>query len=81
MTDTIEIYIDHAGRTQLVGHCRYVAKHRGQSSVFEYVDGWLDNPNAFALDPANLPLEGGPIYTSSDKSALPGALRDSAPDR
>ena len=42
---------------------------------------WLDNPDAFALDPANLPLNGGQIYTTSDKSALPGALRDTAPDR
>ena len=81
MTDTIEIYIDQAGETYLVGRCRYVAKHRGQSSVFEYADHWLDNPNAFALDPANLPLDGGLIYTTSDKSALPGALRDTAPDR
>ena len=32
MTDTIEIYIDHAGDTPLVGRCRYVAKQRGKSS-------------------------------------------------
>ncbi|TQV67259.1 type II toxin-antitoxin system HipA family toxin [Exilibacterium tricleocarpae] len=81
MTDTIEIYIDHAGETHLVGLCRYVAKRYGQSSVFEYADEWLDHPGAFALDPANLPLAPGQIYTTSDKSALPGALRDTAPDR
>ena len=81
MTDTIDIYIDHAGATHLVGRCRYVAKRRGQSSVFEYAKEWLDNPDAFALDPANLPLDGGLMYTTSDKSALPGALRDTAPDR
>ncbi|NKB55069.1 MAG: type II toxin-antitoxin system HipA family toxin [Alphaproteobacteria bacterium] len=81
MTDTIEIYIDHAGETRLAGRCRYVAKRRGQSSVFEYADEWLDYPGAFALDPANLPLEDRQIYTTSDKSALPGALRDTAPDR
>ena len=81
MTDSIDIYIDHAGETHLAGRCRYVAKRRGQSSVFEYAEQWLRNPNAFALDPANLPLGDGPIYTTSQKSALPGALRDSAPDR
>ena len=81
MTDTIEIYIDYADETHLVGLCRYIAKRRGQSSVFEYAGEWLDNPDAFALDPANLPLDGGQIYTTSDKSALPGALRDTAPDR
>ena len=43
MTDTIEIHISHAGETHLVGRCRYVAKRRGQSSVFEYADEWLDS--------------------------------------
>ena len=81
MTDTIEIYIDHAGETRLVGRCRYVAKRHGQSSVFEYADKWLDYGDAFALDPANLALEEQQIYTRADKSALPGALRDTAPDR
>lgn len=81
MTDAIEIYIDHAGETHFVGQCRYVTKRGSQSSVFEYADAWLKNPHAFALDPANLPLDGRQIYTTSDKSALPGALRDTAPDR
>lgn len=81
MTDTIEIYIDYAGETHVVGRCRYVAKNRGQSSLFEYADEWLDYSEAFALDPANLSLEERQIYTSSARSALPGALRDTAPDR
>jgi serine/threonine-protein kinase HipA len=81
MTDTVEIYTGLGDETLLVGHCRYVAKRRGQSSVFEYADDWLDHPDAFALDPANLPLLRQPFYTNSEKSALPGALRDSAPDR
>lgn len=81
MTDTIEVHIDQGGATRLVGRCRYVAKRNSRSAVFEYADGWLDSPDAFALDPANLPLDGGQIYTTSNQSALPGALRDSAPDR
>ena len=81
MTDTIEVYIDHNGETHLVGWFHYVAQRRGQSSVFLYADQWLDRADAFALDPANLPLEEQQIYTTSDKSALPGALRDTAPDR
>ncbi len=81
MTDSIEIYIDQGDETPLVGFCRYVAKRRGQSSVFEYDPGWLNREGAFAIDPENLPLQAGPIYTSSEKSALPGALRDTAPDR
>ena len=81
MTDTLEVFIDHNGQTHLVGRCHYIAKRRGQSSVFEYTDEWLKRADAFALDPANLPLEQRPIYTKSEKSALPGALRDTAPDR
>ncbi len=81
MNDTVEIYIEHDGETRLVGRCRYVAKRHAQSSVFEYADEWLGLQNAFAIDPGNLPLQAGPAYISSDKSALPGALRDTAPDR
>ena len=81
MNDMIEIFIDLSGATHLVGRCRYVAKRNSQSSVFEYADDWLNYRDAFALDPANLPLDGGQIYTTSEKSALPGALRDTAPDR
>ena len=69
MTDTIEIHVDHAGETHLVGRRCYVARRRGQSSVFEYADEWLDKTDSFALDPANLSLEAQQIYTSSDKSA------------
>lgn len=81
MMDSLKIYIDLNGEIILVGRCRYVAKRHSQSSVFEYASEWLDNPNAFALDPANLPLDNRQFYTSSSKSALPGALRDTAPDR
>ena len=81
MTDTLEIFVDRNGQAHPVGRCHYIAKRRGQSSVFEYADEWLERADAFALDPANLPLGRGPIYTRSEKSALPGALRDTAPDR
>lgn len=81
MTDAIEVHIDIAGETHLVGICRYIAKARGQSSLFEYTDEWLAHPDAFAIDPANLPLRAGPTHRTSAKSALPGALRDTAPDR
>ena len=81
MTETIEIHIDYGGETRLVGRCRYATKVHNQTSVFEYADEWLSFSEAFALDPANLPLNPNPVYSSSEKSALPGALRDTAPDR
>ena len=81
MTDTIEVLVDHDGQTRLVGRFRYIARRHGSSSVFEYADEWHNRLGAFALDPANLPLEHRQIYTSSHTSGLPGALRDTAPDR
>jgi serine/threonine-protein kinase HipA len=81
VTSTVEVYIDQGDETVPLGICRYVAKRRGQSSVFEYDSRWLERKNSFAIDPQNLPLQTGPIYTSSEKSALPGAMRDTAPDR
>ena len=35
MTETVQVYIDYAGEPRLVGHLRYIAKSRRQSSVFE----------------------------------------------
>lgn len=81
MSDAIEVHIQVNGETHRVGLCRYVAKRRGRSTLFEYADSWLDNPKAFAIDPANLPRRTGPFTRTSDKSTLPGALRDTAPDR
>jgi serine/threonine-protein kinase HipA len=81
MTETIEIHVERGGKIRLVGYCRCIAKGRGQSSVFSYSEDWLAYSGAFALDPANLPLGTNPIYSNSDKSALPGAMRDTAPDR
>ena len=81
MTDAIEVHIDHEGETRLLGRCYFIARRRRRSSVFDYDDEWLDRADAFALDPANLPLELRRIHTTSANSALPGALRDTAPDR
>lgn len=81
MKDAIEIHVDQPGGTRMVGRFRYVSKRHSRSSVFEYAAEWLGDMAAFAIDPKNLPLQAGPFYTSSDKSALPGAIRDAAPDR
>jgi serine/threonine-protein kinase HipA len=81
MTDTLEVHIDLNGGTHLVGLCRYIAKRGSQTSVFEYDQTWIDATNGFAIDPDNLPLQAGPHPRQSKKSALPGAMRDTAPDR
>ncbi len=81
MKEVVEVHIKLAGGTHFVGNLRYLAKTRGQSSVFEYTDSWLSYRGAFALDPANLPLVTRQHYWASKKTALPGAIRDCAPDR
>ena len=81
MTDTIEVHIDLDGETRPVGLCRYIAKRGSRTSVFEYEDEWSEAEHAFAIDPENLPLRAGIFSRQSNKSALPGAMRDTAPDR
>ena len=80
MTESIEVHVNQDGETHLVGRYRYVANRYRQGSVFNYDESWLNRADAFALDPENLPLEQRKVYTPSSKSALPGAIRDSAPD-
>ena len=81
MSDTIGIYIDLDDEAVLVGRCRIVTKRRHSTSIFRYDDAWLSRKARFALDPENLPLSPDPVYTRTDKSCLPGAIRDTAPDR
>ena len=79
-SETIEVRIDHESQSRLVGRCCHITKARGSTSVFEYDDAWLAYDGAFALDPANLPFGINSVYRSAENSALPGALRDTAPD-
>ena len=76
---TIEVYLDHGGQTHQVARCYY--HDRTRSSSFEYTDTGLSNPGAVALDPANLPLARSQVHNKTENSGLPGAIRDSAPDR
>jgi len=48
---------------------------------FNYVQSWLDNPDAFALDPLNLPLvDAHTTFSTSNRVQALGALFDAAPD-
>ncbi len=81
MSDVIGIYLDMDDEAHLVGRCRLITKRRHSTSEFQYDAAWLKSDIGFALDPENLPLVEGPVYTRTEKSSLPGAIRDSAPDR
>ncbi len=81
MNEVIEVHVQFGGKIHLVGHLRYIGKAHRKSSLFEYTDSWLSYREAFALDPANLQLTTQQHYWTSEKTALPGAIRDCAPDR
>ena len=81
MKEVVEVHVKFGGKTHLVGHFRYLGKPHRQSSLFEYTDSWLSYGEAFDLDPANLQLATRQHYWTSEKTGLPGAIRDCAPDR
>jgi len=72
---SIEVHIDWEGQTHLVG--RLYAADRGPSVSFEYAREWLQREDAFAIDPASLPLQRGVHHAKS----LFGAIQDCGPDR
>jgi len=75
--DALQVHLDLAGTTVLVGHAQF---HRGRgaltSTTFQYDQSYLANPAGYAIDPA-LQLVTGTQYVQG----LPGAFADSAPDR
>ncbi len=81
MSELIGIYTDVEEEAQLVARCRLITKRRHSTSEFQYDPSWLEYEGRFALDPENLPLVEAPVFTRTDKSCLPGAVRDTAPDR
>lgn len=70
-----EVHIDWQGATPLVG--RLHAAERSPSVAFEYAPDWLRRSDAFAIDPASLPLRPGAQHGAS----LFGAIQDCGPDR
>ena len=72
---SVEVHIEWTGGTHLVG--RLHTAERSPAVSFEYAPGWLRRADAFAIDPASLPLRPGPHHSP----ALFGALQDCGPDR
>ncbi|MBM3853701.1 MAG: type II toxin-antitoxin system HipA family toxin [Verrucomicrobia bacterium] len=72
---SVEVYIDWAGGTHLVGRL-YTAAHSPAVS-FEYAPEWLLRADAFAIDPTSLPLRPGAHHAP----VLFGAMQDCGPDR
>ena len=75
MSSAVEVCIEWNGATHIVG-AMHPAAH-GESIVFRYAADWLGYPDAFAIDPVSLPLNGGTFPSMR----LPGAVADAGPDR
>ena len=67
-----------------VGEIVFEFDGRREACMFRYAPEWLENPGAFAISPATMPLAGTPFYSAASRerprSALPGPLADGAPD-
>ena len=79
MDRAILVYIDLDGKAQLIGNLWARTRKGTETATFEYGHEWLNNREAFSLEPA-LTLGLGPHHTEAGK-ALFGAIGDSAPDR
>ena len=79
MTSAIDVYVAVGKRDLFAG--RLYPRHRrgAESASFIYSDGYLADPDAYALDPS-LPLVTGSLQTPVGR-ALFGAFSDCAPDR
>ncbi|MCC8958563.1 type II toxin-antitoxin system HipA family toxin [Bradyrhizobium sp. Pear77] len=67
-------------RPKLVGRYRYVRPPGARAfGEFGYAGSWLRHPNAFPLDPTNLPLS-RETFTTVKRGCLFGPLADATPD-
>lgn len=77
MTPTIQVFTSHTlGDDVLVGTCHFSLRRGSISSSFIYDQGYLASSDAYAIDPS-LPFRDASGFCTG----LPGALRDSSPDR
>jgi serine/threonine-protein kinase HipA len=79
VTGAVDVYVS-VGRRDLFAGRLYPHHRRGvESASFIYNDGYLADPDAYALDPS-LPLVTGSLQTPVSR-ALFGAFSDCSPDR
>ena len=71
------VYLNQDNNDILVGYLWSHIKGINESASFQYAESWINNPNAFSIDPS-LYLTSGQQYTSKP---LFGAFTDCAPDR
>jgi len=78
-TVTTCVYVDLEGTPHFVGRLHSRIRGDRERATLEYVNGWRENREAFALSPA-LRVDYGAHHTRGDR-AIFAPLTDSAPDR
>ena len=76
MIPAVQVFTSGPKGNVLVGACHFSLRRGSISSSFVYDQGYLSSAGAYAIDPS-LPLRNAAGFCEG----LPGALRDSAPDR
>ncbi len=88
LSETINLYISvvladgsivKAGR--LLVQNLHMAARGGYNGVFQYDSDYLNHPNAYDLDPANLKLSAELIHAFKPESGIHGVFQDSLPGR
>ena len=66
------VYVDLRGEAILIGRLWTRSRQGRESASFQYDEGWLTNPERFALEPA-LTLGPGPHHTPAGRSSVHSA--------
>lgn len=76
MVSKVQVYDSSTGEDRLVGTAWFSLRRNALSTVFAYDGDYLSSPDAYAVDPA-FPLSARSYHCDG----MPGAFRDSSPDR
>lgn len=76
MLAKLEVFLDDAEGLRQAGTAHFALRRGTISTTFSYEAAYLKSPSSYAIDPA-LPL----VQGSHHCEGLPGAFRDSSPDR
>ena len=65
MDQQIFVYVDLDNMPYLIGRLWLHVRKRVESATFRYDEGWLQNPERFALEPA-LQMDAAPHHTAQE---------------
>ncbi len=78
-SESIFVFIEMHGKPVIVGRLSIIQTDKGRLGSFVYGKSWLTRPDAFPLDPINLPLEER-VFSTPNENYILGVFNDAAPD-